>query len=424
MTCISQNIVTKRFSPSNSLLLYTIGLIMVMYKSNRLIYARFFPDSLLFLSEILILLIYISYNYNSISHIDKFKFLCVLGICSIKIYDVFHVIAFNWYNALVAIISIFFVFILLSLHTEKRNWIFKIFNNCTITVLALAIIGWILFLFKIPMPHFTDLPDAYYIHTVYPFFNLNGYPEIQIVPRFAGPFLEPGHLGTMCVFILYCRGMNLKKISNLILLVSILLSLSLAAYGLLIGAAIIHLFIERRYIWLIIISTSFLCIGIGATLMNAGDNPINQAIVSRLEVDEKSGEIAGNNRTTGAFDRAYDKYLGSSDMLFGIGVKASGIRKDGADNILLGCATYKRYFYTRGIVGSLLIIMFLLIYFKHYRSKRGLGFVIIYIVANCIRDYPAMDMWINYYIMAIPFLMDNHHKIFNENKCLGLKKDF
>lgn len=31
------------------------------------------------------------------------------------------------------------------------------------------------------------------------------------MPRFAGMFLEPGHLGTICCLLLYVEGFNLKK---------------------------------------------------------------------------------------------------------------------------------------------------------------------------------------------------------------------
>lgn len=392
-----------RYTPKRSTIIYTIGLILVMYKSNRILYARFLPDTIIFLSEILILIIFTRYNYERLRNISLFKFLSILGISSVWIYDCLWVNTFDWYNILVTIITILYAFILISIDTNQRNWILKQFNAVTTWIVGLAIIGWLLFLCKVPLPSFTNMPDAYYIHTIYPFFNLNGYPEAQLLPRFAGPFLEPGHLGTMCVFMLYVNKLSLKRLSNIILLLGVILSLSLAAYGLLVGAVLLYLYQNKKYISLLFIGGCFGIIGIGAIFYNNGDNPINQAIVMRLEMDE-NGEIEGNNRTTGAFDRAYDLYLNSDKMLFGVGVEAYGKRNDQLDNILLGCATYKRYFYTRGILGSILIILFLLMYYWHYRSKHGLCFLIIYIVANCIRDYPGMPMWIYYYIMAIPYL--------------------
>ena len=94
---------------------------------------------------------------------------------------------------------------------RKSNGFFLLFISCTQFIVAIGLFGWILYLFNVSLPHYIDLSDPYYVHTIYYLFNLNGLPEFQIVPRFSGSFLEPGHLGTMCVFLLYINRFNLRK---------------------------------------------------------------------------------------------------------------------------------------------------------------------------------------------------------------------
>lgn len=184
------------------------------------------------------------------------------------------------------------------------------------------------------------------------------------------------------------------------------MSLSLAAYGLMVGAVILILFQRRNYFALLVMVGIFIGLGIGASAYLNGDNVLNKAIVSRLEITE-DGEIAGNNRTTGFFDVSYDKYLKSDKIWLGIGRDAFGSQSDTSDNITVGTAGYKRYFYLRGILGSTLILLFLLYYSYHYRSWRSFGFLIVYLVANLIRDYPTKEIWMYLFIMAMPLLSSN-----------------
>lgn len=394
--------------PTSSLVIFTIGVILLMYLSNRILYLRYVPESIVYFYNILSIIIFIRYNNSWLNKANTFCVISSFLIFVIYIYDQVQVGILSVVSLLITLITIIVAFILITCPCSKKVYIIKAFTNTTVIIIGVAIIGWILYLLGVNLPHYTDTSDPFYIHTIYYIFNLNGFPNLQLIPRFAGPFLEPGHLGTMSVFLLYLNEFKLGKIQNIILLIAVILSLSLAAYGLLVGAVLLTLYIKKHYGLLVCIMSFFIFIGLGATLYNGGDNPINQAIVLRLEMDS-DGEIAGNNRTTGAFDRAYDRFLESDQLLFGVGNAAFGTRGNGTDNITIGCATYKRYFYLRGIFGSVLIIAFLLFYFIHYKSKQGCGFLIVYIVANCIRDYPTMPMWMFLYLLAIPILHNKAH---------------
>ena len=258
-----------------------------------------------------------------------------------------------------------------------------------------------MFFIGIPLPHYLDTSDPYYTHEVFYLFNLNFSPD-QIVPRFAGVFLEPGHLGTMCIFLLYINKFKLKSVGNITLLLGALLSLSLAAYGLLVIAFSIYLINIKKVFWLFIFGILF---GFGwvisANYLN-GDNIMYQFIYHRFEFE--NGEMVGNNRTSSYFDSEYSKYCSTERVITGMGQDAFGSEKNASNNITIGCAGYKRYFFIRGIIGSMLTILFLIGYYWMYRSKYSFGFLIVYIIANFIRDYPLKPIWLFLFIMAIPIL--------------------
>ena len=242
----------------------------------------------------------------------------------------------------------------------------------------------------------------YYYHTIYYLFNLNGDPDLQLVPRFAGFFLEPGHLGTMCVFLLCINRFRLREFGNKILLAGVLFSLSLAAYGLLVGAVIIYFIQMRKIIWIIIFGSLFATVGIISYFYNNGDNVLYQMIFHRIEFED--GEMVGNNRTSMYFDAEFDKYLSSSKVWTGMGRDAFGSEKNANQNITIGCAGYKRYFFIRGVLGTVLLLLFLVAYYWNYRSIWTLGFLIVFIVGNLIRDYPLKPIWLYLFILSLPIL--------------------
>lgn len=380
---------------------------MVMLYSNKILYLRYLPASIIFSYVLLIFVVYLRYHFNELFNISKFHFVCILILSCVWIYDRIWVVGMTPIGFVDVIVKILCATVILTLSLRKKEWLLSFFSIIIQSMVGIGLIGWILFLFNFPLPYYTVDTNDFYTHTIYYVFNLNGLPNLQLLPRYAGPFLEPGHIGTMCVFLLYYQKFNLKNVGNIILLLGILFSLSLAAYGLMIGAILLTLLNKRKWIYCISICLFFTLCGIGAMVYNDGDNVINQAIVLRLEMDE-SGEIAGNNRTSSSFDRAYQLFLESDDIWFGVGRKAFGTRGNGTDNITIGCATYKRYFFLRGIIGSILILSFLVFYFYKYRNKESLGFLIVYIIANCIRDYPNMEMWLYFYLLVIPVLGKIH----------------
>ena len=80
------------------------------------------------------------------------------------------------------------------------NFVIKVIQFCV----GISLVGWILFLLKFPLPHYTDASDPYYYHTIYYLFNLNGDPDLQLVPRFAGIFFRTRTFWARCVCSYIC----------------------------------------------------------------------------------------------------------------------------------------------------------------------------------------------------------------------------
>ena len=93
----------------------------------------------------------------------------------------------------------------------------------------------------------------------------------------------------------------------------------------------------------------------------------------------------------------------------GVGREAYDTKAD--TNIVNGCAGYKRFFYIRGWVGTLLLCSFLITYILKYKSNYTFPFFIVFVVANLIRDYPLKEFWFFLFILAIPVMNSKKYKI-------------
>lgn len=401
------------FKMKSHKILYTfllISILLVMCRSLRLFFTWNLSLLLTSLLGILACLLYVVYNSGSYRKVTKDKLLFGILLIFLFMYE-YACIGANPIFALIHYTCIFFMsfFLVLSEIQFKK----KLLNSITICVqilVAISLLGWILFLLKIPLPHYYSETDAFYSHTVYYLFVLNGTPD-QLIPRFAGMFLEPGHLGTTCCFLLHINHYNFKKKGNVILLFGVLFSLSLAAYGLLVNGYVLYLFFNSKkgFIYILLFSVLLLIAWGGATKYNAGDNYLNVTIFSRLVFED--GEMSGGNRTTEFFDAQFERFVKTERVWFGVGREAYDTK--GATNLVNGCAGWKRYVFIRGYIGVILLVFFWLVYCYRYRSKYAFSFMIVFLVGNIIRDYPLAEFWLFILILAIPVL-SQEEKVMNK----------
>jgi hypothetical protein len=227
-----------------------------------------------------------------------------------------------------------------------------------------------------------------------------GYPEFRnyqflVVPnrfsvfqRFQSIFTEPGHVGTIASLILYVNKYKLRKLSVFIIFVGLLLSLSLAAYVLLILGYCIYQFAAGKRLYkkiIIVLFVGLLSGSVGLYLFEKyPDSIVTKLIVNRLRYDEEKG-FAGNNRVTSDFDYYYTKYfLGTSNMIWGAGPELF------QEKFSWGVNSYKSFFFTYGFIGIVSLFMF---YFSMSINSRLLfGLFIVYCASFLQRTYALWEM--------------------------------
>lgn len=386
---------TKITAKNVSQMFFLVVILLMMYSSMQLYFTWFIPQSFLTFISFISLVFYLPYNKL---YVTNKRLLSVILISIIFVYEglkIYPISILSWMQLSSRIILVSVLIF------SKYDFLYKALKfiiRVTAIIILVSLIFWVMYLIGVQLPHYFVTTNNYYDHSVYYFFLLN---NGSVIPRFAGLFLEPGHVGSTACLLLFLNGLTLKKWENVIFIIAILLSLSLAAYGLLIGCIGLHLFIKSKKAFLKLIPylvVLFLLV-IFFSNYNGGDNPINEKILMRLVFE--NGEMAGNNRTSVAFDNAYDSYIKSERVFTGMGRDVMAA-ESGVVGILNGTATWKRYFFLRGYVGCVLLLFFLFYYFYAYSTKRGFAFLILYLVCNMIRDYPLDELWLYLMVISLP----------------------
>ncbi|MDD5896142.1 MAG: hypothetical protein PUC79_07660 [Prevotellaceae bacterium] len=204
-----------------------------------------------------------------------------------------------------------------------------------------------------------------------------------LIPRFNSVFLEPGHMGTTIIMLLATQIGKWRKWYNVVLFVAMLMSFSLAAYCLGVMLLFLRLWMLRRKIVLKILGLlSFLGIIVGGSFVyNDGDNMLNNLIVMRLEVSDTGDDFKGNNRVSEDFEKEFESFLGSSDVLFGREMDYEGWGNSG----------YRVYIYDYGMAGFALFLVFYFFAFRTGRDIRAITTAFVLAMTNFwIRGYPML----------------------------------
>ncbi len=279
-------------------------------------------------------------------------------------------------------------------------------------ILAGGIIIYIAWLF-LPIPHYNILKSPYGYGDFYNYIFFVKPTAFMLVPRFSGPFMEPGHLGMIGVFFLYANKFNFKDKKYLwVILLSIILSLSLAGYVLLLFAYIFNSRISFTKIlsfsliigWLFLFSTE---------IWDGGDNPLNTTIFERLEYDEEKG-ISGNNRNFNYTDEYFSKMCEDKSIIWGIGFDNF---KKGLDEGKIGGAGIKVFLMQYGIIGTILVLLYYLIISSYGIDKKySFGFFALIVICFFQRAYPTWTAWLLPYISSIATSHDINVKLYEYKK--------
>lgn len=249
--------------------------------------------------------------------------------------------------------------------------------------LIISILFFCLHFIGVNLPN-VSVERGNYSYTNFFFFLLDDRELWNIlIPRFNSVFLEPGHMGTTIIMLLATQIGKWKKWYNVVLFVALLMSFSLAAYCLGVMLLFLRLWMLRRKIVLKVLGlVSFLGIIVGGSFVyNDGDNMLNNLIVMRLEVSDTGDDFKGNNRVSEDFEKEFESFLGSSDVLFGREMDYEGWGNSG----------YRVYIYDYGMAGFALFLVFYFFAFRTGRDIRAITTAFVLAMTNFwIRGYPML----------------------------------
>ena len=158
--------------------------------------------------------------------------LCIMGEKLHCLYIYF----FIWsYSLLVYLVRhVFLVWLVILLSDDEKVELMRMFTKIYVVIVGFSLLSFALYQLGVELPYSIVKYEAnagYPDFKCYPFLLVQN--EYQLINRFQSVFLEPGHLGMISALLLYVDGYRLKRSEGVILCVSILISLSLAAYMLL-----------------------------------------------------------------------------------------------------------------------------------------------------------------------------------------------
>lgn len=265
--------------------------------------------------------------------------------------------------------------------------------NILFILLGLAIISWVFYLTGhnsimgvIPYPLNPELT-----YSVYPFFIIsNSFFDYDHVLRFAGPFVEPGFLGTLSALILVTKKFNLKDVRLIVVFIAGLFSLSLAFYIIAAFFGLFYLAVEKRKI----VPTCILLLLMGVFYSQTKDNEVlSSTIWERIEWDSSSGKMAGDNRSNDKVDAYYERIKGTSE--FYIGTKNPNWYQDVAGG---ASATYKSVICINGFITVALYLLYLLQ--LGWSNKRNLAGFILFAIVLFLNFYQRSS----FYSLPVLFL--------------------
>lgn len=267
------------------------------------------------------------------------------------------------------------VLIFIGLNDKYKIDYLNFFTKAFSILIGISLLGWIIHLLGLSMPYsnvsygFSEQRNEaqYFFQNYYFFLENEGTKYLEIlVPRFSSVFLEPGYLGIILIILLYLNKFNFKNKYNIILLIALVFTLSLASWllGLFVYIAFVIRNNKNRIRTIILISVGVFGFYSFFNSYNNGKNIIYETIISRVKYDDSRGTISGYNRTDENFDYWFKfHFLRSSDILLGVDVQ--GLFR-GTTNV-----GWKVYWANYGLVGLTLYLLFLFYPFiknKHYSS--------------------------------------------------------
>lgn len=271
---------------------------------------------------------------------------------------------------------------------------FEVFRKIWVLACVVGVFCYLAYALNLPVPYervqYYFGTDLWYVDYGVSFLYDNGN-----LLRLCGICNEPGYFGTFCALLLCVDKFNLKKKSNVAILIAGLLTFS-AAFVMIVVIYLALDFIVKahkekdagrkilRYIGVVVMVVLYLAV---MPNIETGISGVD-AVLHRVTLTSEG--LAGDNRTTTEFDGIFES-MTPEELLFGKG------RGYLAANNVVDNSSYKIYVLEYGIVGSVLVwgILLAAALYKNTKNANVVIFVMVFFAS--IYQRPN--------VITLPYLM-------------------
>ena len=215
-------------------------------------------------------------------------------------------------------------------------------------LILISLPAWLinLYIYDLPIVGELDLSEmkgSPYIYNNYVFFVTDSLRDYY---RFYSAFDEPGVLGTLAAFILYGNRYDFSKRANIVILIGSLFTYSMAFYVLTILGWMYQSSRSLKKMLLPLLSIFGLALVLVTVLSE--DQAFQQSVLDRF-MDVGFDRV--ENRTGETVNAFWNKYIQSSDCIFGMGLSYID------DNFFDFGNSYRRFIIEYGLVGLLILVL-------------------------------------------------------------------
>ena len=194
--------------------------------------------------------------------------------------------------------------------------------------------------------------------------------------RFFGPFDEPGVVGTVSLFVLFIEKYNLKKWYLAVIFTAAIFSFS---FFFIVASFIFLLYRISKKPSTFIISALAILIFFGIT---KNIPVIDELVYSRFEIEEDSGMLAGDNRSSEAQRDYFNSIRGTSDYFLGTHGKTEGE--------FVGQRSYIDAIFSYGFIFCFLYFVWMFLYAQHRKMDLRDTIVILLVLLGNFYQRPNL----------------------------------
>lgn len=293
---------------------------------------------------------------------------------------------------------------ILRLKEEVMADCLKFITKWLALIVLISSFFYVLFLLGVDLPHTTlalsensrkdRLENYYFFVFAYEMFGMT---------RFYSIFLEPGYLTLGVAPLLFIYKYDVKNKYVLILLLSQLLSFSLAGLILLFFGFVYCTLCgnEKGKVKKILLGLLVILFGLTVLYNLLGYEYFYNTIFSRLIIE--NGTLSGDDRSSLYLDSVYDSMMKTSSMWTGTDFDVSYSEK--------GVSGYKLFAVQNGIIGvAIVVISYIsLISIKKIRFNYQIGFIILCLLLLYQNSYPE-SMCILFTGACAKYILDSRYK--------------